>query len=49
MFIAQVFAVIFSLIAYRVSVHFAQVPEAGDVPASSAPVEPVAMSARPKG
>lgn len=45
LFIALVFAVIFSLIAYRVSVHFAQVPAAGDVPMAAAPVEPAAPAA----
>ncbi|KFN45663.1 pilin [Arenimonas metalli] len=42
LFIVLVFAVLFSLIAYRVSVHFAQLPEAGGVPAPSAPSEPAA-------
>ena len=45
LFIALVFAVIFSLIAYRVSVHFAQVPAAGEVPTAAAPVEPAAPAA----
>jgi hypothetical protein len=44
-FVALLFAVIFSLIAYRVSVHFAQVPEAGDAPTAAAPVEPAAPAA----
>ena len=42
LFIVLVFAVLFSLIAYRVSVHFAQLPESGRVPAASAPSEPAA-------
>ena len=45
LFIVLVFAVLFSLIAYRVSVHFAQLPEAGGVPAASAPVEPIEPAA----
>ena len=39
-FVALLFAVVFSLIAYRVSVHFAQVPDAAGVPAAPAPPAP---------
>jgi hypothetical protein len=47
-FVALLFAVIFSLIAYRVSVHFAQVPDAAGVPAAATPTEPAAPAA-PEG
>ncbi|HEX4853289.1 pilin [Arenimonas sp.] len=40
LFIALVFAILFSLIAYRVSVHFSQLPEAGDAAVASAPPAP---------
>lgn len=46
LFIALFFAILFSLIAYRVSVHFAQVPDAGGDAVEATPATPAAADGR---
>lgn len=45
LFIALFFAILFSLIAYRVSVHFAQVPDAGGAAVEANPAAPATPAA----
>lgn len=44
-FVALLLAVVFSLVAYRVSVHYAKVPDAGTEPAARTPAEPPGVAA----